>query len=155
MALILIAIALILLWVVSLCKIFYSSAPKAAFFSEGEWWVNVFCIYCTFVLSNVLLIKLCAQSFHIGEAVRKRNILLVVAHPDDESMWAFSLFQHVFGLLIFLHISSKFGCLTQIPCAYSIWTRTIHMFFITFEFCNLFSSQQSSLFATYEPEWYT
>ncbi|KAI3949734.1 hypothetical protein MKX01_040951 [Papaver californicum] len=56
MALILIAIALILLWVVSLCKIFYSSSPKAEFFSKGE-------------------------------AVRKRNILLVVAHPDDESMF--------------------------------------------------------------------
>ncbi|KAI3903202.1 hypothetical protein MKW98_031856 [Papaver atlanticum] len=56
MALILIAVALIILWVVLLCKIFYSSSTKAAFFSEGE-------------------------------AVRKRNILLVVAHPDDETIF--------------------------------------------------------------------
>ncbi|OVA19558.1 N-acetylglucosaminyl phosphatidylinositol deacetylase [Macleaya cordata] len=51
-----IAATLILLWVVSLCKILYASTPKVAFLSEGE-------------------------------AVRKRTVLLVVAHPDDESMF--------------------------------------------------------------------
>ncbi|KAF8406700.1 hypothetical protein HHK36_008792 [Tetracentron sinense] len=59
MAWLFIVILLILLWVVSLCKILHASRSpsKVAFISNGE------------------------AVFH------KRNILLVMAHPDDESMF--------------------------------------------------------------------
>ncbi|XP_057954577.1 uncharacterized protein LOC131148705 isoform X2 [Malania oleifera] len=58
MAWLLIAISLILPWVASLCKILHASnSPSKAAF-----------------LSR-------------GDALHKRNVLLVVAHPDDESMF--------------------------------------------------------------------
>ncbi|KAK9278166.1 hypothetical protein L1049_027726 [Liquidambar formosana] len=58
MAWLLIIISVIILWVASLCKIFRTScSPSRAVF-----------------LNN-------------GEALHKRNVLLVIAHPDDESMF--------------------------------------------------------------------
>lgn len=58
MAWILIVVSVILLWVASLCKILHTSCvPSKSAF-----------------LNN-------------GEALHKRNVLLVVAHPDDESMF--------------------------------------------------------------------
>ncbi|KAG2667791.1 hypothetical protein I3843_15G128200 [Carya illinoinensis] len=58
MAWILIVGSLVLAWIASLCKIFHGSSSS------------------------------CRNSFlNTGGAFRKRNVLLVVAHPDDESMF--------------------------------------------------------------------
>lgn len=51
-----------------------------------QWWA-IFCVICHSWFFFLLLLKFHTSCpLNSGETVQKKNILLIVAHPDDESM---------------------------------------------------------------------
>lgn len=86
MAWLMVIVSVFVMWISTLCKILHTarSSSKAAFLSNGGDPYKCYHTYCTFrhLLVYTSFPPISGGSFH------QRNVLLVIAHPDDESMYA-------------------------------------------------------------------
>jgi uncharacterized membrane protein len=86
MAWVWIVASLVLLWLASLTLCKFLHASTSPFFTTGGLFSHPFSILR--LISLFFLIMFVLMLFLSAGALQKKNILLVVAHPDDESMYS-------------------------------------------------------------------